>query len=245
MLFQSVLDAFPIVTKPLEGCILWPYLDVFGLATTGYGCLCDSAVEMAKIEWIGDPSEAQVATEFAKIKKYPKALHWKLYESATTLRMTQASADALLDARANVFAAYMEQHYFADWQNWPADAQMAWMLTSWACGPGSPGIFKTCANLCLKRNWQDARQWARIKVGTPGQSDYNPGVVPRNAQIMLCLQNAADIDNQDDMATPALYWPGNVLPDSAPIGTTASAVLSSFDADKLGLTGRTHQPAAA
>lgn len=257
MLFQSVVDAFPKVTAPLEGCILWPYQDVFGLVTVGYGCLCNTEDELAKIEWVGNPSRAQVAAELAKLRAYPKARHWKQYEPATSLRMTQAAADALLDARAGDFASYMQQHYFSDLEDWPADAQLALLLMAWACGPGFPGIFKNFTGFAKVRDWQNAAKCATIKVGTPGHSDYNPGVVPRNAQIALCLANAAEIDNDDGMPTPALYWPGHVtasldpsstgagVPHSVLMARAAARALADFDVEQYGLTGSAHELEAA
>jgi hypothetical protein len=193
-----------------------------------------------------------VANELAKLRAYPRALHWKRYEQATTLRLTQASADALLDARASEFAAYMQAHYFADFEDWPADAQMALMLIAWACGPGFPGIFKNFTAFAKKRDWKDAATCAKIKIGTPGHSDYNPGVAPRNAQIALCLANAAEIDNDDGMPTPALYWPGHVGPAVAPgqmvgvphsvlMARAAERALADFDVERYGLTGSAHE----
>lgn len=253
MLFSSVIDAFPRATLPLEGCVLWPYQDVFGLVTTGYGCLCNTEAELAKISWVGDPSSATIANELAKLRAYPRALHWRRYEAATTLRMTQASADALLDARAADFAAYMQAHFFADFEDWPADAQLALLLMAWACGPGFPAIFKTFTAFAKKRAWADAAKCAKIKVGTPGHSDYNPGIVPRNAQIALCLANATEIDSDDGMPTPALYWPGHVtasldpsssvqgVPHSVLMARAAQRALAEFDVEHYGLTGSAHE----
>lgn len=244
MIYTSVTDAFPIVTRPLEGCVLWPYLDVFGLATVGFGCLCNTVAEFEKIDWVEDPSPAFVAAEFEKLKRMPKALHWRQYERATNLRMTRESADRLLSSRATDFASYMQQHYFSDYENWPADAQLSTLLMSWACGPGYPGIFKTFTSFAKKRQWTQALACAAIKVGTPGHSDYNPGIVPRNAQVALCLRNAADIDSPDGYGTPALYWPGVVKDAAAPLEQHAAASVATFAALDCGLTGHCHELAA-
>ncbi len=254
LLFPSVEYAFPIPTAKLEGCVLWPYLDVFGLSTVGFGCLCNSVDEMAKIQWIGNPSRATIANELTKLRAYPRALHWKRYEAATSLRMTQASADALLVSRANEFASYMQSHYFADFEDWPADGQLAVLLISWACGPGFPGTFKNFTGFAKARDWKNAAKCAAIKVGTPGKSDYNPGIVPRNAQVALCLANAAEIDNDDGMPTPALYWPGHVtdaidpggapvspIPHSILMARAAQRALADFDVERYGLTGSAHE----
>lgn len=257
MMFPSVAEAFPRVTKPLEGCVLWPYLDVFGLATVGYGCLVDSVPAFEAVDWtttLGTkPNAAYEINQRMNLRSRPKALHFKLYESSTSLRLTQDASDALLDARANEFAAYMAAHYFADWDTWPADAQLAWMLIAWACGPGCPTEFKTAAALAEHRQWDAMRKWAKINPGKPGTAGWNPGVVPRNAQIDLCLANAAAIDNADGYATPALYWPGHVLDspktiaDTMPAAALAAIALASYDvnAADCGLTGSCHLPLAA
>lgn len=258
MMFPSVAEAFPKVTRPLEGCVLWPYLDVFGLATVGYGCLVDSIDAFRKPTWrVGSlqeiPTMPYVDQSRSALKSRPKAMHFGRYESATALRLTQDSADALLDSRANEFAAYMAAHYFADWYTWPADAQLAWMLIAWACGPGCPTEFKTACALAEHRQWDAMRKWAKINPGKPGTAGWNPGVVPRNAQIDLCLANAAAIDNADGYATPALYWPGHVLDspktiaDTMPAAALAASALASYDvnAADCGLTGSCHLPLAA
>lgn len=253
-LFPSVSEAFPKVTKPLEGCVLWPYLDVFGIPTEGYGCASENLADFESIAWTTtqgtQPNAAYVAQQLIALKARPKGLNFHQYESATNLRLTQASADALLEARAEQFATYMAAHYFSEWSIWPADAQLAWMLIAWACGPGCPVEFKTAAGLALARDWQGMRKWARINPGKPGTPGWNPGVVPRNAQIDLCLANAAAIDTPG-YATPALYWPGHVLDSPAtiastlPVAANAAAALAGYDVAACGLTGSCHSPLAA
>ncbi len=253
-LFSSVLEAFPKVTRPLEGCVLWPYLDVFGIPTEGYGCASESVADFQSIDWTnaaGMPvSPAYVAAQYALLKQQPKALNFNRYASSTSLRMSQDAADQLLDARAQQFAAYMAAHYFGDWDTWPADAQLAWMLIAWACGPGCPAEFKTAAAFVKTRDWDSMRKWARINPGKPGTPGWNPGVVPRNAQIDLCLANAAAIDTPG-YATPALYWPGHVLdtPETVaatlPLSAAASLALATYDVSACGLTGSCHLPEAA
>lgn len=252
-LYPSVVEAFPKVTRPLEGCVLWPYLDVFGLATVGYGCLVDSVPEFRKPPWAVSPPRIEtpdardsfVDDQRARLKAKNKALHFKRYADATQVRLTQDAADTLLVTRAEDFAAYMRAHHFKGWDTWPADAQLAWMLIAWACGPGCPVTFKTAAALAQKRDWQTMRHWARINPGTSGQSNWNPGVVPRNAQIDICLANAAAIDNEGGYSTPALYWPGPVLPAQAPLHEAAAEALASYDVEACGLTGSCHTPMAA
>ncbi len=92
------------------------------------------------------------------------------------------------------------------------------------------------------------QRWLVINPGKPGQANWNPGVVPRNAQIKACLANAAAIDSPDGYATPALYWPGHVEDARAvtlPPAAEAAAQLAGFDINECGLTGSCHLPLAA
>lgn len=242
MILPSVLEAFPIVTRPLEGCVLSPYLDVFGYATVGYGCLCDTLQSFEQVEWDGKPSASQIVDGWHALKSMPKALHWKQYERATPLRMTQAGADKLLDLRAENFADYMQAHYLSEWDEWPADAQMACMLMSWACGPSYLSTFKNFLACVVKRDFIGAIACA--KISTQG----NAGIVPRNAQVALCLANAAAIDTPG-YSTPALYWPGTVHDDPAPSAAThlayATQTLARFSFEKHGTSGHAHGPELA
>ena len=231
-MYADVLTAFPVVTKPLEGCVLWPYQDILGLITVGYGCLIDP-VEMALgIHWDGAPSSAQVIAQWHDLKAQTRLakLHFKYAEAVTKLRLTQAGADSLLESRAALFETELRK-WFHNWDIMPADAQLAIMLIAWACGPAFAKTFTTFAKFVNQRDWLNAAKCATINA------KGNPGIVPRNAQIQLCLANAAAIDNADGMPTPALYWPGHVLDAHAPLSGGAADALASFSIDECGQTG--------
>lgn len=250
MLHQSVIDAFPGLTRPLEGCVLWPYLDCIGLVTVGYGCLIDPEQMASLLDWQGKPAPGDIAQQWHALKASQRLakLHYKYAEPVTTLRLSQAGADQLLDSRALLFAAYLEQHHFPDWQDWPADAQLAAMAMAWACGDDFPTAFKTFKMFALKRQWALAANCAHIRT------DGNPGIIPRNAQVQLCLANAAAIDDPTyGMPTPALYWPGGVAeaptlssdPKDLPLSVLAAQALERFKIEDCGITGHRHVCLAA
>lgn len=243
---DSVVEIFPTFTAPLEGCVLWPYQDVLGLVTIGYGCLLEpEGLAAAVAGWVGSPSLGAIATEWNKVNALPKAMHFSRYKDACSLRLDQAGVDGLLQQRMQLFEGTL-RHYFPGWDSFPADAQLAIMAMAWACGAGFPSTFKTFAAFVLKRDWANAAKCAKIR------EQGNPGVHPRNLQVQLCLANAAAIDD-GDQGTPALYWPNPVRdavaiesnPANIPLHVQAAEALASFNVYSLGLTGHGHLAEAA
>lgn len=243
---QSVVDALLPFNKPLEGCVAWPYQDILGLVTVGIGCLIEPVDLALPLKWEGNPSAAVIRAEWARVNALPKGMHFNRYRAASTLRLTEAGIVGLLTQRALGFEVVLRK-YFPEWDDWPADAQLAVMAMAWACGPGFPKKFLNFARYALDRDWINAAKCAGIK--TAG----NPGIVPRNAQVQLCLANAAAIDNPGGYATPALYWPGPVLDeakpnpedmDHYPLVALARNALETFSINDCGLTGHCHDLAA-
>ncbi len=125
-----------------------------------------------------------------------------------------------------------------------ADAQLAIMAMAWACGAGFPATFKNFTRFANQLDWASAAKEAKIKT------DGNPGVVPRNAQVQLCLANAAAVTHSTSgtQDPDRLFWPGHVPPTGATDATRASndvtvrdaaqAELASFVIDQVGVAGR-------
>lgn len=251
MIRQSVIDIFPTFTAPLEGKVLWPYQDILGLVTIGYGCLIDpSALASTVQDWMLEgksdlPTPPQVVHEWGKVKAMPKAMHFARYQDSCRLRLSLAGVDELLQARMQLFEGTLS-YYFPDWDTFPADAQLAIMAMAWACGAGFPKAFTNFAGFVLERDWANAAKCAKIR------EDGNPGIHPRNLQVQLCLANAAAIDD-GDQGTPALYWPNPVRdavapdadPANIPLHVQAAAALANFDVYAHGLTGHAHVAEAA
>jgi GH24 family phage-related lysozyme (muramidase) len=243
---DPVVEIFPKFTAPLEGCVLWPYQDILGLVTIGYGCLIEPEGLAAAVQgWLGTPSPGAIALEWNKVNALPKAMHFNRYRDACSLRLDQAGVDNLLRFRMQLFEGTL-RHHFPDWDRFPSDAQLAIMAMAWACGPGFPATFETFATFVRRRDWASAAKCAKIR------EEGNPGVHPRNLQVQLCLANAAAIDD-GDQGTAALYWPNPVrdavAPDSnpanIPVHVQAAEALASFNVYELGLTGHAHLCEAA
>lgn len=246
MIRDSVVEIFPAFTAPLEGKVLWPYQDILGLVTIGYGCLIEPEGLAAAVQgWLGSPSPGAIAAEWNKVNALPKALHFNRYKGACALLLDESGVDALLQARMQLFEGTL-RFYFPDWDSFPADAQLALMAMAWACGAGFPKTFTNFAGFVRKRDWANAAKCAKIR------EDGNPGVHPRNLQVQLCLANAAAIDD-GDQGTPALYWPGTVRdavapdnnPANLPLHVVAAQALENFNVYEHGLTGHAHLCEAA
>lgn len=228
-MWPSVEAKFVEFSTPLEGDILWPYLDSKGLLTVGIGCLIEPAERFGALGWV-DPNGAPVAPaeavrqlkalkaqqELAKFAAQGPKQH-----GATTIRLTPALVLLLAHSRLASADAQMAR-YFPAYATWPADAQLFAMSIAWAVGDGWPNIFKNCARL-LNRTppaWALAIYHAPA-AGHPGMYDAagadistrnNPGIVPRNLQNELCLANAAVV-TAHKLDPSVLHWPLSPLTD--------------------------------
>jgi|SRR6478609_1545868 len=240
-MFKDVSDSLLKFNAPLEGVVAWPYQDILGLVTVGIGCLIEPVGLALPLHWDGSPDAATIRQEWTRVNSLKPAMHFNQYKSASSLRLTDSGVQDLLAHRALDFEATLRK-WFPDWDNWPADAQMAALGMSWACGPAFPRTFTNFAHYANVRDWANAAKCAKIR------EQGNPGIVPRNKQIALCLANAAAIDSPDGYATPALYWPGPVLDAPNPTGEQAeeaAAALAAFSIEDCGLTGHCHELAQA
>lgn len=240
-MYDSARDALFDFNAPLEGVILWPYQDILGLVTVGIGCLIEPVGLALGVSWIGAPDGATIRREWEKVNAMAKGMHFNQYKAASSLRLTNAGVEMLLASRAADFESTLRK-YFPDWDTLPADAQLAIMGMAWACGAGFPRTFSNFTRAINARQFDIARQCAKIR------EDGNPGIVPRNKQVALCLANAAAIDNGEDYGTPALYWPGTV-PDAPDehhtLAGEAQAAVAAFSIDSCGITGHCHELEAA
>lgn len=225
---RAVVDVFAAFTRPLEGCVLWPYLDCLGLVTVGYGCLIDPEPMAAPLTWLGNPSAGTVAQQWMALKARQdlKTRHFNYAAPLTTLRLDQPGADALLDQRMELFEGTLK-HYFPSWDSWPADAQLAVMAMAWACGAGYPAKFPNFTTFARVSDWLNAAKCAEINA------TGNPGIVPRNKQVQLCLANAASSQAQG-LDPERLFWPAAASDSHEPLAQEAGAALLEHQATWLG-----------
>lgn len=211
---QSVIENWERFSRPLEGRVDAMYVDVLGYITTGVGNLIDPIGQAELLPWtLEDGTKAdlaQVRADWHLLKSasghYAK-LHWKYARAATKCRLTEQAIDSLVAQKRTEFETFLRSHYFKDWDSFPADAQLGIMSMSWACGPGFPLKFGNFRNAVLAQDWDAAVATCKIKEGTPGKSDWNPGVVPRNAKNRFLFANAARVKANGIDDNQFLYWP--------------------------------------
>lgn len=209
MMRQAVVSVFPTFSKAFEGYIHSFYLDVKGLVTTGVGNLIDTPEEARKLPWKHPDgrlaSGSEITAAWHAVKAAQPALHWKLYEHLTDLRLTDSDIDALVIGKLASNADYIKLHHFPGWDDFPADAQLGIMSMAWACGPGFPHTFVNFATFAARQHWGSAGLCCKI------HEEGNPGVVPRNHANALCFENAAIVQTTG-LDPEILNWPAQVVP---------------------------------
>lgn len=213
----SVRSAFFDFNVPYEGAVPWLYQDVKGLVSIGVGILADP-IELALGLPLRRKVDGRLATrdeiiaEWAKIKKLPpnakgqtaSQLGHRYAEPHTTLRLDDSGLRSTLDRKL----LEMDRHLagrFADWETWPADAQLATLSLSWACGPAFR-FPKLEASL-------RARDFRTAAVESHMNETGNPGLKPRNRANRILYVNAAIALHDFDL--DHLFWPRDLSNETA------------------------------
>ncbi len=132
------------------------------------------------------------------------------FANVTTLRLTEDGIQQIVLAKVAEMEGHLV-HRFPDFADWCADAQLATISLSWACGPDFR--FPRLAQALRDRDWLLASVECRM------DETGNPGLRPRNAANYQLYRNAHFVA-ASGLTEPALdperlYWP-SVLPDDAP-----------------------------
>ena len=184
----AVADKFVAFQARFEGCTSWPYLDVKGLVTVAIGLLIDPVETALALPWvIGEyvTTEAEVRQQWAAVKAQAPARLASYYRPFTTIRLTSDGIQQVTLAKAAQMESILRQRM--DWDDFPANVQLAIFGVAWACGPEFhfPRFMAALQN----GDWQTAAD--ECAISTVG----NPGVVARNqADRALLLAAAADSD---------------------------------------------------
>lgn len=209
----AVRSCFEAFSSTYEGVVFFMYLDVKGLVTTAIGDLIDDNTghppsSALSLPWLrksdGSPATRdEVSSEWLTVKNYPGAAHggYRVLDSVTKLRLTEAGVNALVLAKFDEMAAYIVAHHFPDIDAYPADAQLAIMSQAWACGPAWPAEFPTCKTAILKQDFISAASYAHMN------DTGNPGLVPRNAanhQLFVNAAQAIATGQLDNFVDPSL-----------------------------------------
>jgi len=191
-----VRNAWRRFNEPLEGLTSWMYLDIKGFVTTGMGNLIDPVPAALALTWHDADgmraSPAEVEAEWTSIKTNVALAHEgaQAARAVATLHLEDADIDGLilakLDRDETVLKAFAG---FAQFDTWPADAQLGLLSMGWALGPGFGRKFPHFAQAIAAGDFTTAAGDCAISaVG-------NPSVVRRNAanrQAFLFAANASD-----------------------------------------------------
>jgi GH24 family phage-related lysozyme (muramidase) len=222
---QSVIDVWYKFSEPFEGRVYSMYVDVLNYVTTAVGCLIDP-VEMAlSIPWrhaatgqLATPSTVRAA--WMQLKHHPgfairpggplvplTKQHFNVAARLNDLRIDDAACDALVLHRLNLNVGILRKR-FPQWDSWPADAQLATLSMAWAMGAAFYKKFGNWTRYADAQDWAGCAAACKIREGTKGQPDWNPGIIPRNKANKQLFENAEQVRKLE--ADPErLYWPAN------------------------------------
>ncbi|MBH0779436.1 hypothetical protein [Nocardia bovistercoris] len=203
---DEVRIAWEAFTVPLAGRVPWMYLDDSGAVRTGIGYLLDacraprsepSAGERARsheiaraLDWRlgvdGPPaSEVDIDAEWdlvkARLDLVPRGC--EQFETFTKLRLSEDVIDELLIGRlAELEHVLRGRAPFAEFDSWPADAQLGLLSMGWAMGPKfSLPEFEAAA---ARRDWTAAAELCRITSASDAARDDRDRRLFRNAAVV-------------------------------------------------------------
>jgi GH24 family phage-related lysozyme (muramidase) len=211
----SVKLYFQKFSETLEGNVTWMYLDVKGLVTTGKGNLINSVAAAQRLEWqfratpgvIADA--AAVEGEWNRIAHSPESRAMSqggggFYRRITTLDLTPKSLSRLFNDRLASLEAGLKTYNdagkrpYANFDNWPADAQLGLLSLGWAMG--SQFRWRNFQTACLAEDWDAAAQESHMsEVG-------NAPIWKRNIANYILFQNAS-IAQGSEYPADVLYYP--------------------------------------
>lgn len=214
----SVRAAFVRFTAPMEGVCTWMYLDVRGLVTTAIGNLIDTASAALALPWQrpdGTPaSHSEIVSEWSKVKGRQdlKLRGGGAYKAITMLRLDDAGVQQVVTTTLDRMDRQLAAR-FPEYEEWPADAQLATLSMAWAAGPAFR-FPKLEAALRI-------RDFLVAAVECHLNEEGNPGVKPRNRANVVLYRNASvAVDKRLDHGR--LWWPRDIW--ETPLGDTEDTV---------------------
>jgi GH24 family phage-related lysozyme (muramidase) len=206
----DVLRVWHAFSSPMEGEVNHFYADVKGLITIGVGNLVDpvaAAVHLPMRRQDGTlASRDEIIADWARVKNDPDTarLGHRRAAQLTRLHIDRADLEALVETKLRSNDAILANR-FKQWEEWPADAQLATHSMAWACGPYFPRSWPLLSAALDAQDWQAASNNCRM------DEKGNPGLKPRNLVNRMLYRNAAIVvasgftEPPHDPAT--LYWP--------------------------------------
>jgi GH24 family phage-related lysozyme (muramidase) len=206
---QSVQNALYDFLKQYEGKVNFMYLDVKGLVTVGVGHLIDPVNMATKLEFRtkgggGAVSAGEVAAEWQTVKAR-KDLMQKgaaAFDAITHLELSDNGIRAMVKSSAAAIEDYIKNNasakkFYSDFDNWPADAQLAFMGVAWGGIPIPQFGWHKFPEACRVEDWDAAA--VECKISSPIAAGRN------EAHKMMFLNAAAVKANGDNISE--LSWP--------------------------------------
>jgi GH24 family phage-related lysozyme (muramidase) len=197
---EVVRDSFYGFTRDLEGACTWPYLDVLGIPTTGYGNAFFSAAAFCAQPWLKPDgsfaSRDEMLAEYSGLlnlvgKRNARGVLWTdcgggIFQQLTRLRLSLDAVGRLVASELARFDAAMA-HRYEDYADWPACAQLAVLSLAWACG-ASYDFPKMDGHLATGDFAMAATEIEMTKASNPGNN-----LTARNKSNETLMLNAARV----------------------------------------------------
>lgn len=173
-------DGFQKFTERFEGWTDWPYLDIFGYVTIGYGNLIDPISLAYAFDYVNDDGstasrvDIDAAWHLVKSRTDLQKRGGGAFKYLTAIRATRASIDRVFYAKLAANEAIVKRDYLPAFDALPSEAQTAIMSMAWAAGAN---VFRRFPKFLAAVRSGD---WAMAAAECQLDDRGNRGLVPRN-----------------------------------------------------------------
>lgn len=241
---ESVRAGFIPFTSPLEGVVDFLYCDVKGLVTTAIGNLVDPVDYALVLPFVrpdgsyAEREEIRDAWLAVKARQDLKLRGGMAYRDVTTLRLTKEGIAAVVGRKLDQNDAYLRAR-FSEFEEWPADAQLATHSMAWACGPA----FRFPVLEAALR----AQNFSLAAIECTINETGNAGIRPRNVANRTLYTNAARV-LAFELDRSVLWYPravGSVSPEAETLPELPALEEDGGQARKDATSDVVHDAAAA
>lgn len=188
---------FPEFSVKFEGRVPTMYADVLGLITCGVGNLIDPVSVAMHLPFrhangsLAAPSE--IAAEWQRLKAMDLGrYHWRVQaaRAGLQLHLSDDDIDTLVREKLDDNEQILTR-FFPDFEEWPAEAQLATLSMAWAMGAGFPSTWPRFTAAARAHDWAACAENCKIREVAPNGTP-NPGVIPRNKANAALFRAAAN-----------------------------------------------------